>query len=138
MSSWQPIESAPKPHEWADEKNPATAEAIELLEMVTARAAYFSRKSADDLYGCLLETTQDYLIDNARFNIGERIASAERQARHDREAWGKAEARARVLLEVLVLILPLAKGYASANRVGSNDDYVAKAEAVIAREEGWS
>jgi hypothetical protein len=76
-------------------------EADALLTIVTERAADFSRKAADDLYAHLLAATQDYLIDNARFNIGETIDAAQRQARHDREAWGKAEARARSLTGAL-------------------------------------
>lgn len=40
------------------------------------------------------------------------------------------------LLEALVLIMPLAKGYAANNIVGSNAKYVEMAEEVIARHEG--
>jgi hypothetical protein len=43
------------------------------------------------------------------------------------------------LVEALTLILPLAKGYAAEHRVGSNDRYVAIAEAAVAKvkEEIW-
>ncbi len=41
------------------------------------------------------------------------------------------EARARRLEETLQLILPLAKGYAHANPVGSNQEYVNEADALI-------
>lgn len=40
------------------------------------------------------------------------------------------------VLDALRLILPLAKGYAAAHRVGSNAAYVAAAEAALVKAEG--
>ena len=40
------------------------------------------------------------------------------------------------LLEALRLILPLAKGYAAQNRVGSNDEYIRISESAIAAAKG--
>ncbi len=37
------------------------------------------------------------------------------------------------LVEALILILPMAKGYASANRVGNNDEHINAARAAIAK-----
>lgn len=38
------------------------------------------KKAVDDIYGGLLDTTQDYLKDNLAFNIASRISTAEREA----------------------------------------------------------
>lgn len=43
------------------------------------------KKAVDDIYGGLLDTTQDYLTENLAFNIASRIDTAEREARRDRE-----------------------------------------------------
>jgi hypothetical protein len=45
--------------------------------------------------------------------------------------WSEAEEECDRLAEALRLILPLAKGYAAANDVGSNQEYVRAAEAVL-------
>lgn len=45
----------------------------------------FIRNAADEVYGRLLTTVQDYLIDNARWNIGVRIETAEREAQRLRQ-----------------------------------------------------
>jgi hypothetical protein len=38
------------------------------------------KKAVDDIYGGLLDATQDYLKDNLAFNIASRIGAAEREA----------------------------------------------------------
>ncbi len=53
------------------------------------------KKAVDDIYGGLLDTTQDYLTVNLAFNIASRINTAEREARSARE-------RCRVLEAVVV------------------------------------
>lgn len=53
------------------------------------------------------------------------------EAEHDADAHLIAAAPA--LYEALQLILPLAKGYASANRVGSNAEYIAEAEQALSQ-----
>lgn len=66
----------------------------EVLASITAKMEPLLRKAADSLYGDLLDFVQDNLTDNAGFNIGQRIASAERQSL-------RARLRASVLLETL-------------------------------------
>lgn len=44
------------------------------------------KKAVDDIYGGLLDTTQDYLTENLAFNIASRIDTAEREARNTRYA----------------------------------------------------
>ena len=56
----------------------------EVLEQVKSAIAPVAQQAADDIYSRLLETTQDYLVENALYNIGQRIATAECQAAHDR------------------------------------------------------
>jgi hypothetical protein len=56
--------------------------------------------------------------------------AAEREA--VREAFEPISPEFAETLKVLRLILPLAKGYAAAHPVGSNDRYVAEAEQVLA------
>lgn len=43
------------------------------------------KKAVDDIYGGLLDATQDYLKDNLAFNIASRIDTAEREAAQDRQ-----------------------------------------------------
>jgi len=43
------------------------------------------KKAVDDIYGGLLDATQDYLKDNLAFNIASRISTAEREARDARQ-----------------------------------------------------
>lgn len=47
-------------------------------------------------------------------------------------------AAAPELYEALELILPLAKGYAAANRVGNNREHIASSEAILAKARGES
>jgi hypothetical protein len=55
------------------------------------------KKAVDDIYGGLLDATQDYLKDNLAFNIASRIATAEREAASSRQE----AARLREALEVI-------------------------------------
>lgn len=43
------------------------------------------KKAVDDIYGGLLDATQDYLKDNLAFNIASRISTAEREASDARQ-----------------------------------------------------
>lgn len=54
----------------ADDVNGAIEKAVQPL----------LKKAVDDIYGGLLDATQDYLKDNLAFNIASRIDTAEREA----------------------------------------------------------
>lgn len=55
------------------------------------------KKAVDDIYGGLLEATQDYLKDNVAFNIASRISTAEREA-------AGARAMAKILADELGVV----------------------------------
>jgi hypothetical protein len=59
------------------------------------------KRLADDLYERLLDTVQDYLCENAEWNIAERISVAERSAKTARERARAAENAITDLLGVL-------------------------------------
>lgn len=62
--------------------------ATEVTEAVAAVIEPQVRKAADDLYARMMETVQDYLADNLRFNLSSRLESAEREnARLRKECW---------------------------------------------------
>ena len=79
------------------------------------------KKACDDIYGGLLETTQDYLRDNLAFNIASRISAAEREGAHARqEATDASRERdalrdqmAALKLHVTHLIYAIDRGYFS-------------------------
>lgn len=50
------------------------------------------KKAVDDIYGGLLDATQDYLKDNLAFNIASRIDCAERSAANARQRCADLEA----------------------------------------------
>lgn len=58
------------------------------------------------------------------------------------QEWSEAEANAHLiaaapeLYEALALILPMARGYAAANRVGKNAEFIAEAEAALRKARG--
>jgi len=60
------------------------------------------KKAVDDIYGGLLDATQDYLKDNLAFNIASRISTAEREAENDRRALTALVARVRAIAEDFV------------------------------------
>ncbi len=62
----------PAPAVWEDV-------ATEVTEAVAAVIEPQVRKAADDLYARMMETVQDYLADNLRFNLSSRLESAERE-----------------------------------------------------------
>lgn len=62
-------------HPWEDVADDVTSAIEKAVQPLLKRAV-------DDIYGGLLDTTQDYLKDNLAFNIASRIAAAEREA-HD-------------------------------------------------------
>lgn len=72
--------------EWDDVSKP-------VLDAIAERLGPLVKRAADDLYERLLYDVQDNLTDNATFNIGSRIASADRQALHDRKALAAEIAR---------------------------------------------
>lgn len=109
--------------------------AVEVLAAVEAKMVDVARKAGDDLYYSLLSGVQDYLIDNARFNIASRIESAERESANARRRLRDTEAALEAAKGAVRLILPLAKGYApegqTASARASCDRYIAAAEAAI-------
>lgn len=58
------------------------------------------KKAVDDIYGGLLDATQDYLRDNVAFNIASRIDVAERQALSDRQELAREREKTEALLEL--------------------------------------
>ena len=67
------------------------------------------KEAANQLYGATLEAVQDYLSDNASFNIRSRLDAAERDRRAQ---WERAEAAMKIsadLLEALTALEGVAK-----------------------------
>lgn len=66
----------------SEQHTPAVWEdvATEVTEAVAAVIEPQVRKAADDLYIRMMETVQDYLADNLRFNLSSRLESSEREA----------------------------------------------------------
>lgn len=64
----------------ATPKSAATWEdvAVEVTELVAAALEPLARKAADDIYERMMETAQDYLADNVRFNLSSRLEASER------------------------------------------------------------
>jgi hypothetical protein len=58
------------------------------------------KKAVDDIYGGLLDATQDYLKDNLAFNIASRIKTAEREATDARQRCAILQAALSSVLEV--------------------------------------
>lgn len=52
--------------------------AVEVTELMAASFEPLARKAADDIYERLMETAQDYLADNIRFNLSSRLEASER------------------------------------------------------------
>ena len=84
------------------------------------------KKAVDDIYGGLLDTTQDYLKDNLAFNIASRIDCAEREA-------ASARRRASVLAGALERISISHLGDQPATAAGSELDWAKKHIAEIRR-----
>lgn len=55
------------------------------------------RRAADDLYEQLLDAVQDYLVDNVRWNIREKLDCADRQVRYQYHRVALMEERLRIL-----------------------------------------
>lgn len=72
----------------------------------------------DEAYAAIMESTQDYLLENAEFNLKSRVETAELQARHDRlELQRERQIKADLLeaLQGLSNILGRAESNASGN-----------------------
>ena len=76
------------------------------------------------------EQFKAYRFEDAQGNVVLNFASPQAGAEHHYAMWCKVER----LRETLLLILPLAKGYAQAHPVGSNQKYVEEAEALAVKE----
>jgi len=115
------------------------AVADEAMAAIAARVEPFARKAADEFYARVLETAQDYLCDNARFNIAERIHSSERAAQLARQEANALRADLGELATAINLILPLAKGYRPEDQTASArvtcQSWITAAEAAIAKVE---
>lgn len=74
---------------WAD----VAEEALGVMKVAADVAA---KKAADDIYARILDSAQDYLEENLRFNIASTLATAERERKeaHDRVAGLNAQADA--------------------------------------------
>lgn len=71
------------------------------------------KKASEDIYENLLYTTQDYLIDNVRWNIRSEIDGAERQAQYDRQ---KTAAIVECLKTVREYVDDVAKGHLTSEK----------------------
>lgn len=60
------------------------------------------KKAVDDIYGGLLDATQDYLKDNLAFNIASRIDAAEREAAAARQCCAEMLAALEAITRVRV------------------------------------
>lgn len=82
--------------------------ATEATEAVAAVIEPQVRKAADDLYARMMESVQDYLADNLRFNLSSRLETAEREgARLRKECWDVRNQRI-ALVEALKTISGMA------------------------------
>lgn len=77
------------------------------------------KKAVDDIYGGLLDATQDYLKDNLAFNIASRIATAEREAASARQ---RADNLAFILKRLVGEVEDLAKQSAGVAGLHHNGD----------------
>jgi hypothetical protein len=59
----------------------------EVMAAIEGRVKSYVRSAADDFYERVLEGVQEYLSDNARFNISQRLTSAEKQVAFYRARW---------------------------------------------------
>lgn len=75
-------------------------------------AEKLSRRFADRLYEDFLGSVQDYLSENATFNIGQRLASAERERRSQWERAQALEKRVLTLEAVIERAIREARRYA--------------------------
>ena len=89
--------------------------ADEVLAVFAPHADKLMRKFSDQLYGDFIDTVQDYLADNAKFNIAQRLESSERGRRAEWERASALERQVRELQSTLRLI-------ASQNKAPSNSD----------------
>lgn len=62
------------------------------------------RRATEDIYERLMDTVQDYLIDNARWNIRGKLQVADRQVRHQYQRATDLEDRLRRLDNSICLI----------------------------------
>ena len=60
------------------------------------------KKAVDDIYGGLLDATQDYLKDNLAFNIASRIDAAEREAAAARQQCSEMSSAMDELLAAVI------------------------------------
>lgn len=93
--------------------------ATEVTEVVAAVIEPLARKAADDIYERLMETAQDYLANNLRFNLSSRLGSAEGEAARLRKECFDIRAQRIALAEALNNLISAASapsyqiGYAS-------------------------
>lgn len=83
-----------------------------VLAAFQTHADALARKFTEQLYGDFLDTVQDYLADNAKFNIAQRLSSAERSRKAEWERAEAATARARALEALVARAGQTARRYA--------------------------
>ncbi len=93
---------------------------FELQELETDQV--LSGPLADPRIIALLSTVRD---------LQSKLATAEGLVAFQQEQIGGWQRKAGELKDALIWVLPMAKGYAHANRVGRNAEIIANAEAVI-------
>jgi hypothetical protein len=104
------------------------------------------KKAVDDIYGGLLDATQDYLKDNLAFNIASRISTAEQEASNcRREIEREREITAELLSACIHAAaqfryyeqLHLAKGTTAGDeKAHGNHELATRMEAAIAKARG--
>lgn len=88
--------------------------ADEITGLLSRRAADIARKAADDFYERLLTTTQDYIAENARFNLESQLETANR-------GWRTQSARAEAAERRVGELLAALQGMINAYWRGSED-----------------
>lgn len=80
--------------------------AVEVTELMAASFEPLARKAADDIYARLMDTAQDYLADNIRFNLSSLLEAAEREAATQRKAVFDLGQINKALLNALLDMMP--------------------------------
>jgi len=75
------------------------------LDGAAERIRPMVRKHVNDVYGVIMDSVQDYLIDNAHFNIRSRLDTAEREALAARNKITEMEREKDALLGAISAVL---------------------------------
>jgi hypothetical protein len=77
------------------------------LEGVDTAVEPHVRAASEQIYERIMETVQDYLRDNVEFNIGQKIATAEREAAYARGRLVEVEAQRDALYFAAIGLRPI-------------------------------